>query len=777
MEIEGEMVVPGTEFEEILSGGPEENGGGNYSKGDSEDDETLVPAKEVMKELEKSDLSSREDRAETEAPGENREAAEPTDVNGIDDNPTEPSESVDADPASEEGPASAEASKATESGTVKVETAATQSAEPADDAETPPSADQPGEDSKEAPPPDGMNEQVDVDENDEDEQPADIAEQKKTMHDETENGEHIASSMPTPAIAKSTEDVDAEIPASEKASSADYQALPQGNPSLNVVDHPTKNEDSDLGRTSSSSIPASTNAEKDEEESANAIHAEPASSEDKKEPAGPEEAEKPDVSPGVRSTQEVPAGEQEEAEDGPLEEEGSVEKTAAEVEALAQDSTTAPAEADIYTRGLNPEEERMLVESAIQSLLESVKSKVQEDAEMEENKSTNSKFEYSWTQNSAAVMIYIPIEAGVRAKDVTVDVSSEAGTINVKQRGRAPLLEGSLHSEVSENGLTWQIEGEDGTRAITIELEKAERKLWSMLVVGDQRDEQSPGQSTSRTSAPLDTELQATESDANEEIIELDVDKMQKANRAFADLEDGETGLEAWEEEELMRELEKEVLESAGEDRMGQDASMHSGEIPLADLLEYYKAIATGKANGVESVEMAAMQVALFYSKGIVVQQDFKEAAGWYEIAAKDKNDIAMFHLGLLYQEGLGVETDVQKAMDWWEKAADLGNANALYNLGVMYINGHGVQQDTYKAIDYFTKAKELDPSLPFPPFAEFGNSSSAPRESMPLTAEEKNQQRENSIQNLRYIFWTTTFVSVAAVTFFGVRYWWKNRL
>uniref|UniRef100_A0A7S0G7P8 CS domain-containing protein n=1 Tax=Rhodosorus marinus TaxID=101924 RepID=A0A7S0G7P8_9RHOD len=731
MEIEGEMVVPGTEFEEILSGGPEENGGGNYSKGDSEDDETLVPAKEVMKELEKSDLSSREDRAETEAPGENREAAEPTDVNGIDDNPTEPSESVDADPASEEGPASAEASKATESGTVKVETAATQSAEPADDAETPPSADQADEVSKEAPPQD----------------------------------------------AKSTADVDAEIPESEKASSTDYQALPQGNPSLNVVDHPTKNEDSDLGRTSSSSIPASTNAEKDEEESANAIHAEPASSEDKKEPAGPEEAEKPDVSPVVSTTQEVPGGEQEEAEDGPLEEEGSVEKTAAEVEALAQDSTTAPAEADIYTRGLNPEEERMLVESAIQSLLESVKSKVQEDAEMEENKSTNSKFEYSWTQNSAAVMIYIPIEAGVRAKDVTVDVSSEAGTINVKQRGRAPLLEGSLHSEVSENGLTWQIEGEDGTRAITIELEKAERKLWSMLVVGDQRDEQSPGQSTSRTSAPLDTELQATESDANEEIIELDVDKMQKANRAFADLEDGETGLEAWEEEELMRELEKEVLESAGEDRMGQDASMHSGEIPLADLLEYYKAIATGKANGVESVEMAAMQVALFYSKGIVVQQDFKEAAGWYEIAAKDKNDIAMFHLGLLYQEGLGVETDVQKAMDWWEKAADLGNANALYNLGVMYINGHGVQQDTYKAIDYFTKAKELDPSLPFPPFAEFGNSSSAPRESMPLTAEEKNQQRENSIQNLRYIFWTTTFVSVAAVTFFGVRYWWKNRL
>mmetsp|Transcript_28305 Transcript_28305/g.111143 ORF Transcript_28305/g.111143 Transcript_28305/m.111143 type:complete len:302 (-) Transcript_28305:1006-1911(-) len=301
-----------------------------------------------------------------------------------------------------------------------------------------------------------------------------------------------------------------------------------------------------------------------------------------------------------------------------------------------------------------------------------------------------------------------------------------------------------------------------------------------MLIVGDQRDEHSPGQSVSRTSGKVETEPQATESDANEEIIELDVNKMQKANRFFADLEDGqaeETGLEAWEEEELMRELEKEVLESAGEDRMGQDASTHNGEIPLADLLEYYKAIATGKAKGVESVEMAAMQVALFYSKGIVVEQDFKEASGWYEIAAKDKNDIAMFHLGLLYQEGLGVETDVQKAMDWWEKSAELGNANALYNLGVMYINGHGVQQDTYKAIDYFTKAKELDPSLPFPPFAEFGNSKAAPRESIPLTEEEKNQQRENSIQNLRYIFWTTTFVSVAAVTFFGVRYWWKNRL
>lgn len=107
------------------------------------------------------------------------------------------------------------------------------------------------------------------------------------------------------------------------------------------------------------------------------------------------------------------------------------------------------------------------------------------------------------------------------------------------------------------------------------------------------------------------------------------------------------------------------------------------------------------------------------------------------------------------------METDVQKAMDWWEKSAELGNANALYNLGVMYINGHGVQQDTYKAIDYFTKAKELDPSLPFPPFAEFGNSKAAPRESIPLTEEEKNQQRENSIQNLRYAMLCTAAIDV----------------
>ncbi|KAJ8908085.1 hypothetical protein NDN08_008180 [Rhodosorus marinus] len=779
MEVEGEQVVPGAELGEVLSDGPEENGGDNYNKGDSEEDETLLPAKEVMKELEKPDLSSSQG-TEAEEPGATAEVDEPMDVNGVDDSPKEPSESVDGEPASEEGPTAVKDSSAMESGTITVEAAATQEAEPSDEPEDPSSAGQPVEDTKELPPQDGMGKPaVDVDEN-EDEQPADVTEQTKTKDDETEPEENVSSSTPTPAICESTEAVDTEIPESEESPSTEHQGNPDRSPLLDVVDQPRKN-DSESEGIPSSSIPASTNTEKDEEVPGKMIDAESPSSKDEKEAAGPEETEKAEVSP-VEPTQEVPCEGLEEAKDDPQEEEeeGLVENTAPEVEASAQDVAAAPVEADLCTKGLNPEEERMLVESAIQSLLESVKSKVQEDAEREEHMAMKSKFEYSWSQNSAAVMIYIPIEAGVRAKDFTVEVSAEAGTISVVQRGRAPLLEGSLHSDVSENGLTWQIEGEDSTRAITIELEKAEGKAWSMLIVGDQRDEQAPGQSISRTSVKFETKPQATESDANEEIIELDVNKMQKANRLFADLEDGEadeTGLEAWEEEELMRELEKEVLESVGEDRMGQDASTHNGDIPLADLLEYYKAIATGKAKGVESVEMAAMQVALFYSKGIVVEQDFKEAASWYEIAAKDKNDIAMFHLGLLYQEGLGVETDVQKAMDWWEKAAELGNANALYNLGVMYINGHGVQQDTYKAIDYFTKAKELDPSLPFPPFAEFGNSNSAPRESMPLTEEEKNQLRENSIQNLRYIFWTTTFVSVAAVTFFGVRYWWKNRL
>mmetsp|Transcript_28304 Transcript_28304/g.111138 ORF Transcript_28304/g.111138 Transcript_28304/m.111138 type:complete len:824 (-) Transcript_28304:1006-3477(-) len=770
----------------------------DYNTGNSEEDATQLPGKEVMKEIEKPDLSSSLDSMDTEEPGLGAEVNKHMDVNGVDDSPKEHSESVDPDPASEDAPADVGASKVTESDTITVEATGTPAAEPAGDS---PSADQPVEDTNEVPQQDGMDEPavdvdendkdeppvdvaesdkddppVDVAENDEDEQPADLAEQMRAKGEETEAEENVSSSTPMPAVTETTEDVDTKMAEPEQASSTEHQANPDG--SVSTVDQPTKNEDFESGGMPSSTVPASTNTEKDEEGSGKMVDAEAGLREDEKEAADPDEAEKPEVSL-VEPTQEVPEGLAQAEHDQP-DEEVSVEKRAAEVETSPQDGATEPVEADIDTKGLNPEEERMLVESAIQSLLESVKSKVQEDAEREEEMVMNSKFEYSWTQNSAAVMINIPIEAGVRAKDVTVEVSADAGTISVVHRDQGPLLEGSLHSEVSENGLTWQIEGENGARAITIELEKAEGKPWSMLIVGDQRDEHSPGQSVSRTSGKVETEPQATESDANEEIIELDVNKMQKANRFFADLEDGqaeETGLEAWEEEELMRELEKEVLESAGEDRMGQDASTHNGEIPLADLLEYYKAIATGKAKGVESVEMAAMQVALFYSKGIVVEQDFKEASGWYEIAAKDKNDIAMFHLGLLYQEGLGVETDVQKAMDWWEKSAELGNANALYNLGVMYINGHGVQQDTYKAIDYFTKAKELDPSLPFPPFAEFGNSKAAPRESIPLTEEEKNQQRENSIQNLRYIFWTTTFVSVAAVTFFGVRYWWKNRL
>ena len=87
------------------------------------------------------------------------------------------------------------------------------------------------------------------------------------------------------------------------------------------------------------------------------------------------------------------------------------------------------------------------------------------------------------------------------------------------------------------------------------------------------------------------------------------------------------------------------------------------------------------------------------------VEQDFAEAARWYEKLAKQGDVRAQTTLGLMYSRGYGVKKDSQTAHRWWNFAAAQNDPGAQYNLGLSYANGDGVAQDHAKAAEWYNKA------------------------------------------------------------------------
>jgi uncharacterized protein len=101
------------------------------------------------------------------------------------------------------------------------------------------------------------------------------------------------------------------------------------------------------------------------------------------------------------------------------------------------------------------------------------------------------------------------------------------------------------------------------------------------------------------------------------------------------------------------------------------------------------------------------------YAKGQGGAQDYAQARGWYEKAAKAGNARAMCNLGVLYANGQGIAQDYDKAREWYQKAADAGNPDAMKNLGDLYLNDQGVAKDYLKeAFDLFLRDAILGDSF-----------------------------------------------------------------
>jgi TPR repeat protein len=89
------------------------------------------------------------------------------------------------------------------------------------------------------------------------------------------------------------------------------------------------------------------------------------------------------------------------------------------------------------------------------------------------------------------------------------------------------------------------------------------------------------------------------------------------------------------------------------------------------------------------------------------VEQNFSEAARWYEKLAKQGDARAQTSLGLMYARGYGVEKNMETARRWWSFAAAQNDPGAQYNLGLVYSRGEGVAQDHYRAAQWLDRAAQ----------------------------------------------------------------------
>ncbi len=109
-------------------------------------------------------------------------------------------------------------------------------------------------------------------------------------------------------------------------------------------------------------------------------------------------------------------------------------------------------------------------------------------------------------------------------------------------------------------------------------------------------------------------------------------------------------------------------------------------------------------ANGDPSAEF---EVGARLAEGKGTDQNFKDAAKWYQRSASRGFVQSQYRLGTLYERGLGVKADPARAEDWYKRAAEQGNVKAMHNLAVLSANQNKSAPDYPTAAKWFTEAAE----------------------------------------------------------------------
>ncbi len=106
---------------------------------------------------------------------------------------------------------------------------------------------------------------------------------------------------------------------------------------------------------------------------------------------------------------------------------------------------------------------------------------------------------------------------------------------------------------------------------------------------------------------------------------------------------------------------------------------------------------------------VAQRNMGSFYARGLVVRQNFAQAAQWFRPAAVSGDWKAQYYLGILYARGWGVTKDPAQALMWYRKSALHGHPAPEYEIGRFYREGRGIPRDDLKAIKWFREAAIKD--------------------------------------------------------------------
>ena len=93
------------------------------------------------------------------------------------------------------------------------------------------------------------------------------------------------------------------------------------------------------------------------------------------------------------------------------------------------------------------------------------------------------------------------------------------------------------------------------------------------------------------------------------------------------------------------------------------------------------------------------------FERGIVVRQNYPEAARWYRLSAMQAFPDAQYKLCEFSEQGRGLPQDYQEALRWCGLAADQGHGPAMFMLGRLYHTGHGVPRDVVRAHMWYNLA------------------------------------------------------------------------
>jgi hypothetical protein len=89
---------------------------------------------------------------------------------------------------------------------------------------------------------------------------------------------------------------------------------------------------------------------------------------------------------------------------------------------------------------------------------------------------------YTWTQTLSNLEVFVPIEPGTKAKQITCDIGVSTLTVGIK--GQPPILKGPMHSKVKPDDSMWTLL--DG-KTVQISMEKLDAmKWWSTVMEGDE---------------------------------------------------------------------------------------------------------------------------------------------------------------------------------------------------------------------------------------------------------------------------------------------------